>query len=290
MLVGGVAHADYALGRDKLVAGDYKTAIAELARSRGKDRSAARILLARAQSRPVITQRPRARSRRSRRARTRTAIEARILIDELRQATGRGADARKDLEQLYKDHPDDRAVRTALAEIRYAQGDCRRRQGALRPDDRRVRQAEAEPRRSDAALPAREAARFTSQYELANDSFRAAQKLRPQMTQIGVDWADLFSRKYASELAEQTLEEVFKVNPNQPDAHAAMAEVIAETRYDLAAVRHHLDAALAVNPKHARALRVRAVDRDRSQRVGRRAEDARRRCSRSTRTTSRRSR
>jgi Flp pilus assembly protein TadD len=51
---------------------------------------------------------------------------------------------------------------------------------------------------------------------------------------------------------------VFKVNPNHPEAHATMAQVIVETRYDLAAVRHHLDAALAVNPKNTRALRVKA--------------------------------
>ena len=42
-------YADLATGRDKLVAGDYKTAIAELSKVTGKDRAAARILLARAQ-------------------------------------------------------------------------------------------------------------------------------------------------------------------------------------------------------------------------------------------------
>src|SRR5439155_14155768 len=62
-----------------------------------------------------------------------------------------------------------------------------------------------------------EAARYTSQYALANDSYREAQKLAPQVTEIGVAWADLFSQKYASELAAQTLDEVFKINPNLPD-------------------------------------------------------------------------
>ena len=68
--------------------------------------------------------------------------------------------------------------------------------------------------------------------------------------------------KYARELAAQTLEEVFKVNPNHPDAHAAMAGGNLETTYDLAAVRHHLDAALAVNPQErARAPRARRRSR-----------------------------
>ena len=44
-----------------------------------------------------------------------------------------------------------------------------------------------------------------------------------------------------------------------------MAGVIVETSYDLAAVTHHLDAALAVNPKNLRALQVKAslaIDRN----------------------------
>ena len=43
------AYADLATGRDKLVSGDYKRAISELTAVTGKDRGAARILLARAQ-------------------------------------------------------------------------------------------------------------------------------------------------------------------------------------------------------------------------------------------------
>ena len=56
------------------------------------------------------------------------------------------------------------------------------------------------------------------------------------------------------------------------DSGPGAAGVITETSYDLAAVRHHLDAALAVNPKHTRALRVRAsieIDLlERKERVG----------------------
>ncbi len=65
--------------------------------------------------------------------------------------------------------------------------------------------------------------------------------------------------KYAAELAKETLDDnVFKTNPNEPDAHAAMAAVITELTYDLPSVKHHLEAALAVNPLDARALKVRA--------------------------------
>lgn len=263
----GVAHADYAVGREKLAAGDYKTAIAELSKvTTGKDRTTARILLARAQATTGDYAAAEGTLAPIAQGKDAQAIEARLLLNDIRRATGRGADARKDLEQLYKDHPDDRAVRTALAALRYAQGDA---VGGKALADMTIGEFDKQKLNLDDAMQLyqlAEAARFTSQYELANDSYRAALKLRPELTQIGVDWADLFSRKYASDVAAQTLEEVFKVNPNQPDAHAAMAEVITETSYDLAAVRHHLDAALAVNPKHARALRVRAsVEIDRNE-------------------------
>jgi hypothetical protein len=264
--LGGAAHADLATGRDKLAAGDYKTAIGELSKVTGKDQKAARLLLARAQIAtgdyavaegtlgPI-----------SKDSKDPQSIEARILLDELRRMTGRIADARKDLEALFKDKPDDRAVRTALAEVRHGQGKV---VDAKVLFDQTIKEFDQQKLNLDDALQLyqlAQAAKFTSQYELANDSYRAALKLNPKLTDVGVQWADLFSRKYASELAAQTLEEVFKVNPNHPDAHAAMAGVITETTYDLAAVRHHLDAALAVNPKNARALRVRAsieIDRN----------------------------
>lgn len=278
--LGTVAHADLATGRDKLVSGDYKHAISDLTAVTGKDRGAARILLARAQ----ITSGEHAAAEATLTPLTQTkdaiGIEARVLLDDLRVMTGRGADARKDLEALYKDKPDDRGVRTALAQIRYDQGAA---VDAKVLFDLTIKEFDAKKLDLDDPIhlyQLAEAGRYTSQYELANDSYRASLKLinapppnlkakvepfTPWGPQIGVEWADLFSRKYASELAEQTLEEVFKVNPNDPDAHAAMASVITDTSYDLAAVRHHLEAALAINPRNARALRVRAsieIDRN----------------------------
>jgi len=255
----GAAHADLATGREKLVAGDYKTAISELSKVTGKDRAAARLLLARAQMDVGDYAAAEATAGASK------DVEAKLLVDEIRRITGHGADARKDLEQLFKDHPDDRAVRTALGEVRYWQGDLT---GAKDLFDLTIHEFDKKKLNLDDAqqlVQLAEAARYTSQYELANDSYRAALKLQPSLTEVGVEWADLFSQKYASELAAQTLEDVFKVNPNQADAHAAMADVITDTSYDLGAVRHHLDAAFAVNPKNARALRVKAsieIDRN----------------------------
>ena len=265
MAVAGTVHADLTTGRDKLIAGDYKTAIGELGKVVGKDRPAARIMLARAQiatgdlagAEGTLT--PLTSSKDAQGA------EARLVLAELRQMTGRVADARKDLEALFKERPDDRAVRTMLGQIRYAQGDLL---GAKALFDLTIAESDKQKLNLDDPDQLTQlaiAARYTSQFQLSNEAFREALKLRPQSTDTGVEWADLFLQKYAAQLAEQTLEDVFKVNPNHPDAHAAMAEVIVETRYDLAAVNHHVDAALAVNPKNVRALKVRAsiaIDRN----------------------------
>ncbi|HEU0034227.1 MAG TPA: tetratricopeptide repeat protein [Kofleriaceae bacterium] len=257
-LSGHAAFADLGTGRDKLAAGDYKAAIAELGKVTGKDRPAARVLLARGQiatgdyagAEQTLT--PLATGKDA------TARDARLALADLRKLTGRTADARKDLEALYKERPDDRGVRTQLGIARYVMGDLL---GAKQLFDITIKESDNNKLdfdNPDDMYNLAEAARYTAQFQLSNDAFREVMKLRPQMTDAGVAWADLFLQKYAAPLAEQTLEDVFKINPNHPDAHAAMAEVIVETRYDLAAVRHHLKAALDLNPKHARALKVRA--------------------------------
>ena len=73
-------------GRDKLVAGDYKTAIAELSKvtRQGPD-GRAHPARSRADRRPATTQPPKARSRRSRRARTRRRSRRGSSSNEIRQ-------------------------------------------------------------------------------------------------------------------------------------------------------------------------------------------------------------
>jgi len=257
-LAAGVARADLASGRDKLVAGDYKGARAELEKVSGKDRPAARLLLARAQltvgdhAGADATLQPLTAGKDA------LAAEARIVLASLRQLTGRSADARRDLEQLYKERPDDRAVRTALGLVRLAQGDGLKAKELF---DLTIKESDNSKLDLDNPVDMYQlaiAARYTSNFQLSNDAFREAMRKGPQQTDVGIAWADLFLQKYAAANAEATLEEVFKVNPNHPDAHAAMAEVILETKYDLQAVRHHLKAALETNPKSTRALKARA--------------------------------
>jgi predicted Zn-dependent protease len=253
------ARADLASGTDKLTGGDYKGAIADLNKVTGKDRPAAKLLVAKAQAATgdyagaLATTAALAKDKDPA-----IAISARVLAAEVNRSTGKLAEAQKDLEAMAKDKPDDRAIRHALAVVLVEQGQLK----AADPYLQRFMD-EFDNRAMDLDNPEHlfylaEAARMTSQYELANDSYREAMKLRPQFTDAGVRWAYLFLQKYATEYADQTIEEVFKINPNQPDAHAAMAAVQLESTYDLKAVAFHVDKALEVNPKHQGALLVRA--------------------------------
>ncbi|MEZ4360941.1 MAG: tetratricopeptide repeat protein [Kofleriaceae bacterium] len=258
LVAAGPARADLQSSADKLIAGDYKSAIAELGRVGGKDRSAARLWLARAQLEIGEYAAAEATAAAVVQQKDAQLVPARLLVAKVRRHVGKLADAQRDLELLAKERPDDREVRWLLSLVRRDVGDLK---GAEALWQRSIDDFDA--RRIDFDNPDEmywlaETARYMAQHQLANDSYREATKLRPQFTEAGVAWAELFLEKYASELAEQTLEEVFKVNPNHADAHAMMAAVILEKTYDLAAVRHHLDAAFAVNPKELRGLLVRA--------------------------------
>ncbi|MBX3155248.1 MAG: hypothetical protein KF773_04550 [Deltaproteobacteria bacterium] len=257
-LAGSSARADLGTGRDKLTSGDYTGAITELKKVKGKDETTAKVLLARAQILTGDYAGAEATLAPISSGHTDEATEARIAFAELRKLTGRLQDAKKDLEALMKDRPNDRAVRTEVGMVRHALGDIL---GAKAMFDPTIKESDANKLDLDDPIQMYQlalAARFTSQFQLSNDAFREALNKRPQMTDAAIAWADLFLQKYSAPNAEQTLEEIFKINKNHPEAHAAMAEVLVETTYDLANVRHHLDAALAINPKNARALKVRA--------------------------------
>jgi cellulose synthase operon protein C len=252
------ARADLESGRDRLVSGDYKGAVADLSKITGKDRAEARLLLARAQLETGDYAGAEVTAAAVAQSKDPQSVAGRLMVAQVRRVLGKFAEAQRDLEALSKDRPEDRAVRHLLALLRHDQGDVKGAEALwqLTIDDFDARKIDFD--NPDEVYYLAETARSMAQFQLANDSYREATKLRPPFTEAGVAWAALFLEKYASELAEQTLEEVFKVNPNHADAHAMMAAVIIEKSYDLAAVRHHLDAAFAVNPKQVRGLLVRA--------------------------------
>src|SRR5450432_3972346 len=91
---GNVAFADLAGGRDKLIAGDYKTAISELGKVTGKDRNAARIVLAQAQLATGDYQTAEATITPIAQGSGAQTIEAHLVLDQIRRTTGRNALAR----------------------------------------------------------------------------------------------------------------------------------------------------------------------------------------------------
>src|SRR4029079_11939979 len=95
------AMADLATGRDKLIGGDYKTALGELAKVGGKDRAEARLLLAEAQRQTGDYAGAEATAAALVKDKDpKIAARARIAVAATQRLTGRDADARKDLDAV----------------------------------------------------------------------------------------------------------------------------------------------------------------------------------------------
>jgi cellulose synthase operon protein C len=260
LLQAGSARADLTSGRDKLRAGDYKGAIADLAKVNGKERATARLLLVEAQLAVGDHDAAEATARDLTTDKQHGAA-AKVALSRVYREVGKYDEGRKLVEGLPKQVKDVRvnlAARHALGVLLEDTGDGKAAGKIWKSimDDFDAHKVDIED--PEQLFYLAEAARYTQQYSFANDSYREAVSLAPTDVRAGVAWAYLFLQKYASDLAEQTLEEVFKINPVSPDAHAAMAATILEKRYDLRAVRHHLDKAFEHNPRHVRALLVRA--------------------------------
>ena len=260
LLGAGGAHADLASGRDKLLAGDYKDAVAALDKVGGRDRPAARLLMV--QALLATGDHPAAEAIAKGVAGdgdAATAADGTVALAEVLRAVGRQAEARRLLEPLVAANPKHRRARRMLALVLTDTGE---RDAARKLWKQTIAEYDAGKLDLDAPedlFALAEAGRNVAQFQLANDSYREIANLAPKQTEAQIAWAYLFLQKYASELAEQTFDEVLKLNPHQPDAHAGMAEAVLETRYDLAAANHHLDLALEVNPRHVRALLTRAL-------------------------------
>lgn len=260
LLALGRARADLAEGRARLEAGDYKAAVSLLDKVGGKDRPAARLLLVQALlttgDHPAAEAAAKGLAADPDRA---VAADGTVAMAEVLRATGRMAEARALLEPLVASRPDHLRARRMLALVL---GETGERDAARKLWRKTIEAYDAGKLDLDAPeelFALAEAGRNVAQFQLANDSYREIAALAPRQLEPQVAWGYLFLQKYAAELAEETFEEILKLNPNQPDAHAGLAEALLESRYDLAAAQRHLDQALAVNPRHVRALLTRAL-------------------------------
>ncbi len=259
-LVAGLAapaRADLKSGQEKLLHGDYQGARQELARVGGKDRAAARLALARVDMRvgdlagaekqadKLVKNKDQA-----------VADDARVLRAEIYRATGRYVDARRELEPL--------AVKGHLRarwQLGLTYRDLGQRQLARQLLEKFMDEWDAgtlDQSNAEHAFYAAEGARWSGEHQYANDAYREAVSLDPNLLEANIEWGHLLMEKYAVGDAEESFDEVLKIDPRNPDAHVGMAAVKLEQSYDLAAATHHIEQALAVNPHQVAALLLRA--------------------------------
>lgn len=260
MLLAGDAAADLRSGADKLLRGDYDAAATDLANVRGKDRPRAQALLASLHLQRGEYKKAEALARKLARTRDKNrAADGAALLARALRAQGKYADAEKALAKATAGAPDH-------LEAQWQHGLVLRELGRRADAEKVWRTSFIEPydaQKYDLKDPAKlfylaEASRWFGEYELANDAYREALHIDPKLVEANVEWGHLFLSKYAAGNAEQSFDEVLKLNPRHPDAHAGMALVKLEQSYDLKAAGHHIAEALKVNPTHVPALLTRA--------------------------------
>jgi tetratricopeptide (TPR) repeat protein len=190
-------------------------------------------------------------------SRSPAATRAAILGARAEQRLGLLSEARRRLEEASVRAPDDLPLRAELMRVADALGDA----GAVKTlVDRSYEdwQGGKVKRTSAPELVAMAVAlRFDNNWDDANANLRAAVKVDPRGTEANLEWGDTFLEKHAAGNAEASFRDVLKLDPKHPDAHAGLARVLIEQSYDEAGAEAEIAAALAVNPRHARALALR---------------------------------
>ncbi len=252
------AQADVATGRDRLTAGKYAEAIAELKGVSGSDKPAAQLLLAQAQRETGALAAAETTARALLADKT-VGRDARIELARVLRLVGRSDEARRDLAAAVKTAPTDFALRHAYTEVLMARGAVVEAQALAQATVDAWEAKTLDDDNPELVFYLAAAARDIGDSDFANDCFEKAVELAPQRHEAGLAWAQLFLSKYAAGEAETSVEDVLKVNPNLPDANALMAAVVVSSSYDLERVRMLLKTALEVDPHNAAALAVRAA-------------------------------
>ncbi len=173
-------------------------------------------------------------------------------------ALGRHADARRRLEAAGAAHPEDLVIRDALMRLYEELGD----RAALAPliDASYADWNGGNVDRSHPGdlLAIATAVRLDGNWKDANQVLRDAARADPRDPAANLDWGLVLLAKHNAADAETCFRQALAADPDNPDAHVGMARAAVDDRYDAAAARSQLAAALAVNPAHAGALALRA--------------------------------
>jgi tetratricopeptide (TPR) repeat protein len=181
-----------------------------------------------------------------------------VLASRALVALGRYAEARRTLEDALAAAPDDLPARDALMRLVALVGDRAALEPLLARSYADWNGGRVDKTRAADLLAIATAARLDDNWRDANDVLRDAVRADARGTDANLDWGWLFLEKHAASEAEASFRAALKVDAALPDGHVGMARVALVERYDAAAARVELDRALAVNPRHAGALAVRA--------------------------------
>jgi cellulose synthase operon protein C len=263
LLASGTARADLASGKNKFLTGDYKGALADLGAVGGGDKPAAQLMLGRVHLRVGNYADAEKVARELQKAKDAAVVnDATVLLAEVLRATGRAAEARKELEPLVARFPDPKKAdhmrarwQLALTLRDLGQGKAANKifdqlgdlYNSIDQDD------------PEKLFYAAEGFRATEDFEDANGTYRDAVDIDARYLDANIEWGFLFLGKWNVADAESCFDDVLKIDPNHPDAHIGMARVKIEAAYDLAAAGFHIEQALAANPRHVPAFLVRAT-------------------------------
>ena len=194
-----------------------------------------------------------------------TAANAAILGARAETALGLYSDARRRLETAADNAPDNLPVRDALMRLYEMTGE----RAALAPLIDRTyedwKRGRVDRNRAADLIAVATSVRLDDNWKDASDTLRDAVRAEPRSSDAGIaaniaanlDWGWIFLEKHSAGNAELSFREVVKLDESNPDAHVGLARVVLEQRYDVDAAERELGLALAVNPRHARALAMR---------------------------------
>ncbi len=181
-----------------------------------------------------------------------------ILASRAERELGLYGEARKRLELLTISAPEDLAVRAELVKTVDSLGD----RGAVKDlvnrsyDDWERGRVD---RKNAADLVAMATiVRRDNNWEDANSAFRSAVRTDPKRLEANLEWGELFLEKHASDNALACFRDVLARDPGNPDAQAGVARALLDQEGNTEAVERALQGTLAVNPRHGRALAMRA--------------------------------
>ncbi|HKA89313.1 MAG TPA: tetratricopeptide repeat protein [Haliangiales bacterium] len=259
VVVPALARADLRSGDEQFLHGDYSAAIEAYREVKGRDAAAAQVRLGRVQLQTGDVAGAAATAAAAVKAADRgVAEDAKVLLAEVYCATGRAAEARALLEDIAKKSPKNLRARAQLGLLYRDIGETRLAAKVWNQfyDDHDA--GTLDKTKAENLVYLAMAARYLEDFHGANDTLQEAVAKDPKIIAANLEWGSLFLDKYNAADAETSFDEVLKIDPKNPDAHAGLARVKVEQNYDYRGAEAEIDKALAANPNQPMALAIRA--------------------------------